>query len=225
VALGCVAAVAAIAYLLRGSLTALWATAWPILADRERCRLFVSGFGVGAPLVFMGIQVLQVVFAPIPGEATGLVGGYLFGTFEGFVYSSIALTVGSWINFMIGRLLGHRYVRRMIPAAYRERMDFLLRHQGIVVILILFIVPGFPKDYLCLFLGISSLPTRVFVLMAGLGRMPGTLMLSLQGASLYNRHYGVLAALFMACLVLIYLAYRFRESLYRWIERQNHGVS
>ncbi len=223
-ALGCIIAAVAV-YLFRGTLADLWASAWPVLSDRERCREFVSGFGVSAPLVFMGIQVLQVVFAPIPGEATGFVGGYLFGTFQGFLYSSIALTLGSWINFMIGRLLGWRYVRRMIPAGVRERMDFLLRHQGVVIVLILFIVPGFPKDYLCLLLGISALPARAFILMAGLGRMPGTLMLSLQGASLYGRHYVALAVLFAACLLLVYLAYRFRESLYRWIERQNHDAS
>jgi hypothetical protein len=50
-------------------------------------------------------------------------------------------------------------------------------------------------------------------------------MLSLQGASLYGRHYVALAVLFAACLLLVYLAYRFRESLYRWIERQNHDAS
>jgi uncharacterized membrane protein YdjX (TVP38/TMEM64 family) len=172
----------------------------------------------------MGIQVLQVIFAPIPGEATGLIGGYLFGTLQGFIYSSIALTAGSWINFAIGRMLGRRYVRKMIPATYLDRMDFLLRHQGVLVVFALFVIPGFPKDYLCLFLGISALPIRAFILIAAIGRMPGTLMLSLQGASLFDGDYGVLAALFGACLLIVYLAYRYRETVYRWIEKQNHGT-
>lgn len=172
----------------------------------------------------MGIQVLQVIFAPIPGEATGLIGGYLFGTLLGFLYSSIALAAGSWINFAIGRLLGKRYVRKMIPESYLNRMDFLLRHQGVLVVFILFVIPGFPKDYLCLFLGISTLPIRAFMLVAAIGRMPGTLMLSLQGASLFDGDYTVLATLFGACLLLVYLAYRYRESLYRWIEKQNHSA-
>jgi uncharacterized membrane protein YdjX (TVP38/TMEM64 family) len=170
----------------------------------------------------MGIQVLQVILAPIPGEATGLIGGYLFGTLQGFIYSSIALTAGSWINFAIGRLLGRRYVRKMIPGASLDRMDFLLRHQGILVVFILFVLPGFPKDYLCLFLGLSTLPLRAFMLITALGRMPGTLLLSLQGASLFEGNYALLAALFGACLLIVYLAYRYRGSLYLWIERQNH---
>lgn len=201
-----------------------WAVAWPVFSDRERCRAFVSTFGMAAPLAFMGIQILQVIFAPIPGEATGIIGGYLFGVLEGFIYSSLALTIGSWINFTIGRLLGRRYVRKMIPDAYRERMDFLLRHQGVVVVFILFVVPGFPKDYLCLFLGISALPVRVFIPLAAIGRMPGTLMLSLQGAVIFERDYLVMAALIGICVLISLLAYRYREALYRWIEKQNHGA-
>ena len=105
----------------------------------------------------MGIQILQVIFAPVPGEATGFIGGYLFGTIKGFLYSSIALTIGSWINFAIGRFFGERYVRKLIPPAKFEKFDRILKHQGVIIIFFLFVFPGFPKDYLCLFLGLSTL--------------------------------------------------------------------
>ena len=74
-----------------------------LFSDREKIKLLISSFGSGAPLVFMSIQILQIIFAPVPGEATGFIGGYLFGTLPGFIYSSIGLTVGSWLNFIIGR--------------------------------------------------------------------------------------------------------------------------
>jgi uncharacterized membrane protein YdjX (TVP38/TMEM64 family) len=207
---------------MRAPLLSLWDNTWPIFSDRERCQAFISGFGLAAPLIFMGLQVFQVIFAPIPGELTGIIGGYLFGGWMGFFYSSIALTVGSWMSFMIGRALGDRFIRKMIPIRSLDRMDFLLRHQGAITVFILFIVPGFPKDYLCLFLGLSTLPLRVFILMASVGRMPGTLMLSFQGASLFDRNYWMLGILFVACLAVAYVAYRCREPLYRWIEKQNH---
>lgn len=200
----------------------LWSDFWPVVSDREKIRAFISQFGMAAPLVFMGLQIFQVIFAPIPGEATGLIGGYLFGAFWGFIYSSLGLTIGSYLSFSIGRMLGQRYVRKMIPKPYLERMDFLMRHQGVLVIIILFILPGFPKDYLCLFLGISTLPMRAFLLIAALGRMPGTLLLSLQGESLFEGDYTVLALLLFACFLFVYLVYRHRDALYRWIEKQNN---
>ena len=192
-----------------------------LLSDRDRVRDFIASFGWGAPLVFMGIQILQVIFAPVPGEATGFIGGYLFGVIKGFLCSSAALAVGSWINFSIGRFFGVRFVRKMIPAAKFEKFDSMLKRQGIIVLFLLFVFPGFPKDYLCLFLGLSTLPLKVFILLATVGRMPGTFLLSLQGAYLYEENYLFLGIAAGACAILVGIIYRFRESLYLWVERFN----
>ena len=200
----------------------LWEKAldlYRLFSDREKIRLLISSFGSGAPLVFMLIQILQVIFAPVPGEATGFIGGYLFGTLSGFIYSSIGLTVGSWLNFIIGRFLGERYVRKRIPAHQFQKIDGLVKRQGVIILFILFLFPGFPKDYLCLALGISTLPLKIFILLAGIGRMPGTFALSLQGAFLYEQNYVLLGTMIAACLILVLLFYVYRERIYLWIEK------
>ena len=194
-----------------------------LISDRELVRDFVMSFGVGAPAAFMGIQILQVIFAPVPGEATGFIGGYLFGAFKGFLYSSIALSIGSLINFGIGRFLGVRFVRKMIPADKFERFNAKLKRQGIIVLFLLFVFPGFPKDYLCMFLGLSTLPLKVFILIAAIGRMPGTFLLSLQGEFLFEQNYAILGIVAACCAILAFLAYRYRENIYVWIERLNNS--
>ena len=194
---------------------------YDIFTDREQIKAFVTSFGTGAPAVFIIIQILQVLLAPFPGEATGFIGGFLFGATKGFLYSSIGLTVGSLINFTIGRFLGKRFVRKLIPPAQLERMDNLVKHQGVIVLFALFVFPGFPKDYLCLFLGLSAIPLKIFIILTTIGRMPGTLMLSLQGSYIFEQSYGWFALIASVCLLLIYLAYRYREGLYRWIEKFN----
>lgn len=189
------------------------------VVERDKLERLIGAFGSWGPLAFMGLQILQVVVAPIPGEATGFIGGYLFGTVKGFLYSSAALTVGSWINFLIGRYLGKRFVRKWIPADTWARMDQLVKRQGIVVLLILFVFPGFPKDYLCLFLGITTLPIKAFLLIAALGRMPGTLMLSLKGEFLFRKNYLVFSILLGVVVLVALLSYCYREKIYAWIER------
>jgi uncharacterized membrane protein YdjX (TVP38/TMEM64 family) len=196
-------------------------TAYRWISDRDQVEQFINAFGRWAPLAFMGLQVLQVILAPVPGEATGFIGGYLFGTLNGFLYSSLALAVGSWINFGIGRFLGKRFVRGWIPAATLARFDRLVKRQGVIVLFILFVFPGFPKDYLCLFLGITAIPLNVFLVIASIGRMPGTLMLSLQGEFLFDRNYAVFAVVFAITVLVAVLAIRYRESIYRWIEKRN----
>jgi Mn2+/Fe2+ NRAMP family transporter len=49
--------------------------------------------------------------------------------------------------------------------------------------------------------------------------MPGTLILSLQGALLFERNYLWLVVLVIVCLILVIPAYRYREAFYRWIEK------
>jgi uncharacterized membrane protein YdjX (TVP38/TMEM64 family) len=169
-----------------------------LFTDREQIRHLISSFGSSAPPVFMLIQVLQVLVAPVPGEATGFIGGYLFGALPGFIYSSIGLTVGSWINFSIGRFLGERFVRKLIPAHRFQKIDGMIKRQGVILLFILFLFPGFPKDYLCLALGLSTLPVKIFLVLTGIGRMPGTFALSLQGA---------------------FLCYAYRERIYLWVEK------
>jgi len=192
-----------------------------LITDREWIRATVESYGWAAPLVFIGVQVAQVVAAPIPGEATGFIGGYVFGTLRGFLYSSVSLGIGSLINFGIGRFFGERLVRRLIPEEKFKRIDRLVNRQGVIAVFLMFIIPGFPKDYLSLALGLTTLPIKVFAVMAFIGRMPGTLVLSLQGASLYDQNYFLVAVVAAACLLLVLLAYRWREPLYRWIEKMN----
>jgi uncharacterized membrane protein YdjX (TVP38/TMEM64 family) len=192
-----------------------------LLADKEQVKTFVASFGHGASAIFIIIQILQVLFAPFPGEATGFVGGFLFGTAKGFVYSSIGLTLGSLINFFIGRFMGKRFVRKLIPERQLDRLDKLVKRQGVIVLFILFVIPGFPKDYLCLFLGLSKLPVKIFFILTGIGRMPGTLMLSLQGSYIFEQRYGLFAIIMGFCLVVVFLAYTYRDPLYQWLEKFN----
>ena len=114
----------------------LWESAaqcYNLFSDREKVTTFITSFGLGAPVVFMIIQTLQVLFAPVPGEATGFIGGYLFGATKGFLYSSLALTIGSLINFAIGRFLGKHYIRKLVPGVYLNRFDTVFKRQGIFV--------------------------------------------------------------------------------------------
>jgi uncharacterized membrane protein YdjX (TVP38/TMEM64 family) len=173
----------------------------------------------------MIVQLFQVIIAPIPGEATGFIGGYLFGALKGFILSSIALALGSLVNFLIGRLLGRRYVQKLMPKDKLNRFDTFIKRQGVLVLAILFIFPGFPKDYLCLFLGLTALPLKVFFLISAFGRMPGTFMLSLQGASLYEANYLTFAVLTGICLIVALIVYHFRERIYVRVEKMNNRNS
>jgi uncharacterized membrane protein YdjX (TVP38/TMEM64 family) len=193
-----------------------------LCADKAWIKAQLKAAGPLAPFLFILIQALQVVFAPIPGEATGFIGGYLFGVPLGLVYSTIGLTLGSVGAFLIARWLEEHFVARWLPAEIIQKFDFLMERQGALVSFILFILPGFPKDYLCFILGLSRMPFKLFLLICTVGRIPGTLLLTLQGAKVYQGdYYSTLIILGLCLIVVIVLAY-YREAVYRWVRRFDH---
>jgi uncharacterized membrane protein YdjX (TVP38/TMEM64 family) len=189
--------------------------------DREWVRQMMQASGWTASAVFVVLQVGQVVFAPIPGDVTGILGGYLFGPFGGTLLSTLGLTIGSMLNFLIGHFLGERVVRRMVSCETYAKYNELVQYKGILVIFIFFLVPGFPKDYLCLFLGLTTLPAGVFFVVSTVGRIPGTVALSLQGASIFGKNYMFFVILTVLCLLFAVAAYLLRDPLYRWMARKS----
>jgi uncharacterized membrane protein YdjX (TVP38/TMEM64 family) len=180
----------------------------------------VKASGWAAPLLLIGLHVAQVLLAPIPGDAFCVLGGYLFGAFNGFLLSTIGMTIGSVVNFSVGRFLGDRLVRRRVSAEAYDRYNSLVRCKGILVIFLFFLVPGFPKDLLCLLLGVTTLPLRVFVVLSTVGRMPTTAAFSMQGAAFYSRDYAFLLIVSGACILFAVGAYLARGPLNRWMCRQ-----
>lgn len=211
-----------LAYLARclACSTGLWDWAcrfYYLLDDKEKVSAYLKTVGPAAPLTFIITQVLQVIFAPIPGEATGFIGGYLFGVPLGMLYSTIGLTLGSILAFFLGRFLEVKFVARVVSHETLKRFDFLMERQGALIAFFFFVVPGFPKDYLCFILGLSTIDWRLFFLMSTVGRLPGTLMLTLQGAQIYQGNYLLTALLFVFCLALAGGLFLFREPLYQWL--------
>jgi uncharacterized membrane protein YdjX (TVP38/TMEM64 family) len=159
------------------------------MRDGTGVREAILSHGYLAPLMFMTLQALQVLFAPVPGEATGILGGYLFGAWTSFIYSSIALTVGSALAFIIGHLFADAFRARFSKTRIYRKFNHLVFKGDFVIPFVLFLFPGFPKDSLSYLLGLSTMPFKVFIFIATIARMPGTLVLSFEGAHVYEGNY------------------------------------
>ena len=149
--------------------------------DVKRLEAYIASYGIYSALVFIVLQALQVIIAPIPGEVTGFVGGFLFGNVEGTILSMTGLTLGSLAAFSIARIFGLRLVEKIVKKKYKDRFDYWVTHKGLYITFIFFLIPGFPKDSLCYLLGLTRLKLVLFILMNVFGRLPGTVLLTMQG--------------------------------------------
>jgi uncharacterized membrane protein YdjX (TVP38/TMEM64 family) len=186
---------------------------WHFFSNKERVNNFVISFGSYAPLVFIGLQILQVLLAPIPGEFTGFVGGYLFGIVPGLIYSTVGLSLGSLFAFLIARRLGMPFVRRFMGQELMGKFEYLVERHGAFFTFILFLIPGIPKDSFCYLLGLSPMHVVTFLVISCVGRFPGTLLLTMQGNSVRSEHYRAFFVVLGLVLLLIVLAVIYRDRI------------
>jgi len=197
--------VAGIVYLLYAS------NLFDLFINRRHLVSFFREHRTYAALIFIGLQALQVVAAPVPGEVTGFVGGIFFGPLWGVVYSTIGLTIGSWIAFMLARLLGRPLVERMVSLETIRRYDYVMKHKGLLLAFLMFLIPGFPKDFLCYLLGLGHMRQRDFLLISATGRLLGTVLLTMGGTYFRDARYGALFTVVGVSLAIILLVMIYRE--------------
>lgn len=191
-------------------------------ARKERITAFLASFGPYSSAAFILLQALQVVVSPIPGELTGVIGGYVYGEIYGFILSTLGLTLGSWVAFELSSILGRPFVERLFKKDMLEKFDFLTTNTGATISFLLFLIPGFPKDVLCYVLGLSRMRLSTFLIVSVVGRLPGTYLLTIQGASVRNEDYWTTLIFAVVSAALLFTAYIYRARLFHWIKKR-HG--
>ena len=198
----------------------LWMTeVYRLYQDQEAFKKVISSYGAYAPLAFILLQVLQVVVAPIPGGAIEFLGGVLFGVKGGLIYSMIGLILGSWLAFSLARIFEKVAVEKFVSEETRKRFDYLVEHEGVILSFILFLLPGFPKDALCYILGLTPMHLGIFLIISTIGRIPGTLMATLQGAKAFEHQYYTFGILMGASGLVILVFYIYHEEIHNLVKK------
>jgi uncharacterized membrane protein YdjX (TVP38/TMEM64 family) len=188
--------------------------------DKHQILQFIKSYHPYDEVVFILLQIIQVVAAPIPGELTGIIGGYLYGPFWGTVYSTIGLTIGSWIAFLLARFFGEPLLEKVVKKEVFEKFEHFMEHKGLLVSFLLFLIPGFPKDYLCYIMGVSLIPTGTFILISTAGRIFGTIMLSVMGAFAGTGQYTILTVILILGTVIFIAAYYYHDKILALLKKR-----
>ena len=215
-----IAAVLITAFLFREQL-------WGLFSSPEKIRNWVLDWGAKAPLIFVGLQLLQVIVSVIPGEIPQIAGGYLFGVLLGIIYSLIGITLGSAFNYFLARFLGRPFVHSILKKERLEKFENFAQSKKVTAaFFLLFLVPGFPKDTLCYVAGITPMRFFPFLLISTAGRLPGIIGSAVMGDAAAEKRWLLAGIIFGAAVVLFVAGFLFRERLRKLVERvTNRGSS
>lgn len=175
------------------------------VSEPEKFQLWVEEKGILGVLAFIGMVILQVLLAIIPGGPFEIGAGYAFGVVKGTLICDIAMTIASVIIFLFVKKFGLRFVELFVSKEKIESVNFLKSSKrSESIIFLFFLVPGTPKDLLSYLVGLTDMKLSHWIFICGVGRLPAIFLSALSGSALSSAKYH-LAIILIAAIIVLYV--------------------
>lgn len=186
----------------------------------EDVILYMRSFKGISALVFVIAQILQVVISVLPGEVFEIAAGSLFGFPLGLLLTFIGVFLGSAAAYTIARFLGRDAVQMIVgESRMQEYMDKLNSERAYIIVFILYLLPGIPKDILCYLAGISNMKFKPFVLISSVARIPGLCGCLLFGTMYMEKNYPFMIGIVIFAGIILLICFIFRTRVMALIDR------
>ena len=220
---------AGIALFLLLSLAIFWFVGKPFLAfvsKPEKFRLWVDSHGIWGRLAFLGMMLLQVFVAIIPGEPLEIGAGYAFGAVEGTILCILGAGIGSALVFFFVRRFGVKAVEVFISQEKIRSVRFLNDPKRLYpLITIAFLLPGTPKDVLCYCAGLTPIRFRHFLWISSICRLPSVVTSVLGGNALGSGNWQAAVWIFLATMAVSLIGLLIYKRISRFREEHHHGAN
>lgn len=188
----------------------------------ESLRDWISGFGAWAGVVFFTVQIIGVIFAPIPSNVTTLAGALALGFWPGFLLSVLAVFCGSVAVFLLARKLGGKFVERFVQKSVIAKYLPIIEQKQDVFLFMAMLLPFFPDDALCILAGLTTMPFGRFCVIILTARPWGLLFAALVGGGTIAMPWWGWCVIGAAGLALFVAAMKYgdkvEERLLSWIK-------
>jgi uncharacterized membrane protein YdjX (TVP38/TMEM64 family) len=203
--------------------------AWDVIAGGPLTQLFnsreeliriVQGLGPLGPIAYIGLQVLQTVVAPIPGNVVGAIGGLLFGWW-GVLWTTIGATIGATLVFWLSRKFGRGLVEKLVKKESLDKFDFVIGKRASIILFLIFLIPGLPDDIVCYVAGLTDVPIKKLVVIFALGRLPAVVGNNVIGTGLSEGNIGLVVTFIVVGVAIFAILYKQQESIMKLLGRQS----
>ncbi|HJI97380.1 MAG TPA: VTT domain-containing protein [Collinsella intestinalis] len=176
--------------------------AW--LADARAVRAFVSEHAFVSRLAMLGINIVQVLLAFLPGEPVELASGYAFGFWEGTALCLVASGLATSMIYWATRRWGWKLVGLFFDRSLFDRFSWLKSAKRLELIMfIVFLIPGTPKDFLTYFAGLTNMRFLPVVLIATFGRIPSIVTSTIAASAVGSGNWPLVACTLVASAFLL----------------------
>ena len=176
------------------------------MQDPAAFTLRLQNLGAWGPIVFMALNIAQVLLAIIPGGPFEVAAGALWGPIWGTIMCDVAMSIGGVITFLFVRKFGIKFIELFTTREKIESVKFLKANKKSTFLLFLFfLLPGTPKDLMCYVVGLSDIKLGTWILINLIGRFPAILLSAFGGHAVTKQNIGIFIAVFAVIIVLYFV--------------------
>lgn len=203
---------------------------YPELVDRfkslDEINSLLKQYKTASIFIYIGLQVFQIIVSVLPGQALQFAAGYAYHFWLGFLFSLIGVALGTVITFYLARLLGKDALHVIFgEERFSKFVHTLNSKRSFIVLFVIFLIPGIPKDLFTYAAGVSEIRIIPFLLLSLTGRTPAMIGSILMGSMFYNGSYIGLIIMGAAAVILFIAGITHREKMVKWTDRFYHKLT
>lgn len=200
-----VSIIAIIIFLVFSALAA-WFIGKPMVqfvSEPDKFRAWVQSHGMWSWLVCIGMMVLQIIVAIIPGGPLEIGAGYAFGPVVGSVLCIVGSIIGCTLVFQFVRVFGIKLIEAFFSIEKIRSLKFLHdERKRNILAFVIFALPGTPKDLLSYFMGLTDIKLSTWLLISTIARIPAIIVSAMGGDALGSQKYVMAIIVFVVTLVI-----------------------
>lgn len=135
-----------------------------IFTSQAKMNAYLSNKRIIGPIIFVLIQIVQVVVPIIPGGVSLLAGVVFFGPWQGFLYNYLGICIGSFINFFLARYYGRPFILHIVSEETLNKYMKWTKNQKKFnwFFAVCILAPVAPDDVLCLIAGLTEMKASTY---------------------------------------------------------------
>ena len=171
-------------------------------------------------IIYIVAQILQIIICVIPGQMLQFAAGYAFGFWLGLLFSLIGAAIGAVISYYLAKLLGQGLLYLIFGEDQMENfIEKLNSKKAIIAVLVIYLIPGLPKDACSYAAGISNMKLKAFLIVSLVGRTPAMAGSLLIGNQVGLGSYTAAIIIGAVAVVLFVLGIIFRKQITNILNR------
>ena len=162
--------------------------------------------GIKGVLILFGLELAQVLLVILPGEPLEILAGMCYGGFWGTIFLLVSVFITTTIIFYTVRKFGREFIYHAFDKEKVEKLEkskWFKNPKNIeYVLVILFMIPGTPKDLLVYIGGLLPIKPIRFILISTFARFPSIISSTLAGSSIIEGRWVMMLIVYVIPLLI-----------------------